>query len=259
MCVIALAYKTPRLGPLVLVANRDELHARASAPLAWWGDAPDVLGGRDLEGGGSWLAISRHGRFAAVTNVREGQRHVGRRSRGELVRRFVEGRDDAQAFARQLAAERADYAPFDLLLVEIGDLYHFHSVRGTLARLTPGVHTLSNATLDTPWPKCRLLAGHLSAAVRPPAAAEAFEWLSDRSVPPVAELPNTGVGLAREKLLAPVLIAGYDYGTRASTLLTVGAGGRVALSELARTPGGGRGQLREFRLNLEPIPRTSSV
>ena len=145
MCVIALAYQTRLLGPLVLIANRDEAYARASAPLAWWDDAPDILGGRDLVAGGSWLALDKRGRFAAITNIRTGQPQQGARSRGELVPRFIDGDDSPLAFARALAQTRSQYAPYNLLFGEMRDLYHYNSQHDRLSRLTPGIHTLSNA------------------------------------------------------------------------------------------------------------------
>ncbi len=252
MCVIALAYQTRLLGPLVLIANRDEAYARASAPLAWWEDAPDILGGRDLVAGGSWLALDKRGRFAAITNVRTGRPHTGMRSRGELVTRFITGTHSAPAFARLLSQERGDYAPFNLLFGEVRDLYHYNSQHDRLSRLTPGIHTLSNATLDTPWPKCRRLAQALTEAVCPPDAGTAFNWLANRDIPAHAELPNTGVGLALEKMLAPVLISGRDYGTRSSTLLVAQPRGDISLSELTRLPGGSAGQTRHFTLRPDP-------
>lgn len=252
MCVIALAYKTPHLGPLLLVANRDEFYARPSAPLDWWHDAPDILGGRDLQAGGGWLALDRRGRFAAVTNVRDGFARPAPCSRGELVQRFVSADDSALAFAEQLSATRTRYAPFNLLFGTLDDLYHYHSQYDQLQRLTPGIHTLSNATLDTPWPKCQRLAAQLAAQPRPPRPDEAFAWLADAEEAPVHALPNTGVGLALEKMLSPVLIRGRDYGTRASTVLTLNSRGEVTVSELTRQHGSWRESPRQFTLRPDP-------
>lgn len=239
MCVIAFAYKTAALGPLYLLANRDEYYARASAPLAWWPEPnQQVLGGRDLQGGGSWLALDTRGRFAAITNIRDGLRKQGERSRGLLVSEFVTGAASVLEFAAELRAERQRYAPFNLLFGQIDDLYHFHSVSGTLARVRPGIHALANATLDTPWHKTQKLMGALAACQRPPRDDEALSWLADEQPAPPGQLPNTGVGLTLEKLLSPVFIKGRDYGTRASLLLRASARGDVSVLERSFSPSG---------------------
>lgn len=231
MCVIAFAFKRPGLGQLALLANRDEYYARESAPLEAWPDRPDILGGRDLKAGGSWLAISSAGRFATVTNIREGYARPGACSRGLLVRDFVAGEDDALTFAARLAEERDRYAPFNLLFGRTDDLYHFHSRTGQLTRLTPGVHTLSNATLDTPWFKCERLADSLRTLRGMPTEAQAYDWLADTEQAPPERLPNTGIGSALERTLSPVFVNARDYGTRASLLLMVSSRGDITFAE----------------------------
>lgn len=231
MCVIAFAYKTSQLGQLVLLANRDEYHARESLPLDWWPDHPGTLGGRDVKGGGSWMAVDYRGRFAAVTNIRDGYPQTGRVSRGKLVERFVTGDMETLAFAEELAGSVADYAPYNLLFGQIDDLFHFDSRLQRLNRLTPGIHTLSNATLDTPWFKCRKLADALGEMTRPPLEDSAFDLLFDREVAPPGQMPNTRIGTALERLLSPVFVEARDYGTRASMLLTVSARGDVQFAE----------------------------
>ncbi|RMD01751.1 NRDE family protein [Aquitalea palustris] len=233
MCVIAFAYKMPGLGQLVLLANRDEYYARPSAPLDWWEGHADTLGGRDLQAGGSWLMVDGRGRFAALTNFREGYGKSGARSRGELVQRFVTGEDDPFSFADWLRDNHQHYAPFNLLYGQVDDLFHFHSRGARIARVTPGVHTLSNATLDTPWFKSERLAEHLRGLRRPPTEEQAFAWLADATQAGPGQLPNTGIGLALEKTLSPVFIQGRDYGTRSSMLLNISARGDVSLSELS--------------------------
>jgi hypothetical protein len=141
MCVIAFAYKMPGLGQLVLLANRDEYYARPAAPLDWWDGHTDTLGGRDLQAGGSWLMVDGRGRFAALTNFREGYGKSGERSRGELVQRFVTGDDDPFTFADWLRDNHQHYAPFNLLYGKVDDLFHFHSRGARIARVTPGMHT----------------------------------------------------------------------------------------------------------------------
>lgn len=259
MCVIAFAYKTAALGPLFLIANRDEAYARPSAPLGLW-PAPhqNVLGGRDLQAGGSWLALDTRGRFATVTNIRDGLRKPGERSRGLLVSDFVTGDANVIAFAEQLRQERQRYAPFNLLFGQVDDLYHFYSVTGTLARVTPGIHTLANATLDTTWYKTQKLATALAACQRLPHEDEALAWLADASPAPPGQLPNTGVGLALEKMLSPVFIKGRDYGTRSSIVLTASARGDVQCVERSFSMSGREtGRLRHT-LRIGPPTRKPS-
>ncbi|HJV05990.1 MAG TPA: NRDE family protein [Chromobacteriaceae bacterium] len=258
MCVLAFAYKTPGLGQLLLLANRDEYYARPTAPLDWWPDAPATLGGRDLQSGGSWLLVDARGRFAAITNIRDGYARQGERSRGELVTRFVTGNEDPLAFAAWLKAEHGRYAPFNLLFGYTSDLYHFHSRGGQLGRLTPGIHTLSNATLDTPWFKSERLAEHLQTLRRPPAEDEALRWLADTTPAETWQLPNTGVGLALEKMLSPIFITGRDYGTRASLLLAVSARGDVTLTEQSWALAGREAGRRRYTLRPGSIPAAAA-
>lgn len=258
MCVIAFAYKTAALGPLYLIANRDEVYARPSAPLGRWPEPhSEVLGGRDLQGGGSWLALDTRGRFAALTNIRDGLRKKGERSRGLLVSEFVTGDADVIAFAEQLRSTRDLYAPFNLLFGQVDDLYHFHSVSGMLSRVTPGIHTLANATLDTPWYKTKKLAEALKACPRIPREEEALAWLADATPAPPGHLPNTGVGLALEKLLSPVFIKGRDYGTRSSLIIMASARGDVSCVERSFSPAGR--ETGSVRHTLRPAPPTRKL
>lgn len=258
MCVIAFAYKTAALGPLYLIANRDEAYQRESAPLGWWPAPHDnVLGGRDLVAGGSWLAVDTRGRFAALTNVRDGLRRSGERSRGLLVSEFVSGNEDAFALAERLRQERHQYAPFNLLFGQIDDLFHFNSVHGTFDRLRPGIHTLSNATLDTPWYKTEKLRKALAECRRLPPEDEALAWLADDTPAPPGHLPNTGVGLALEKMLSPVFIKGRDYGTRSSLVLAAGTRGDVSLTERSFAPSGRETGRQRFTLRIGQPRRTA--
>lgn len=251
MCVIAFAYKTAALGPLYLVANRDEYYARASAPLGWWPEPQsNMMGGRDLVAGGSWLAVDTRGRFAAVTNVRDGMRHQGERSRGLLVNEYVSGDDSPFLFVERLRAEVHRYAPFNLLFGQVDDLYHFNSVRGTFNRLTPGIHTLANATLDTPWHKTEKLRTALAGCHRPPRDDDALAWLADATPAEPGHLPNTGVGLALEKMLSPVFIRGRDYGTRSSLVLAASARGDVSMLERSFSPSGQESGRLRFTLRI---------
>lgn len=230
MCLIAIAYRAHPQYELLLAANRDEFHRRPTAAAAPWQDAPEVVGGRDLVGGGAWLALSARRRLAAVTNVRRMEApDPSAPSRGHLVADFVRGDTTAEASAEQLMQQAGRYAGFNLLLWD-GETLVYLSNRPapTWQRLTPGVHAVSNAQLDTPWPKLRRLRAALSDTFHLESTPERllFSSLADEQMPADAELPDTGVGLEIERRLAPPFIRGADYGTRASSLLWVPADGR---------------------------------
>lgn len=241
MCLIAFAHRAHPAYPLVVAANRDELHARPSAPAAWWPDAPGVLAGRDLRAGGTWMGITRTGRFAAVTNYREWPPEAGELSRGALVAGFLAGELAPAEYAARVDAEGARYAGFNLLLGD-GDTLVYLSNRAPGPRtLAPGVYALSNHLLDTPWPKVRrarrAMDDALAAAGGDAWDGALWEMLADRVVAADDDLPATGVGAERERLLSPPFIAGDEYGTRSSTVLTVDSRGEVRFVERSVVPG----------------------
>ncbi|MGH8678747.1 MAG: NRDE family protein, partial [Burkholderiales bacterium] len=224
MCLILFAWQADPRYRLVLAANRDEFFARPSVPAGYWHDAPQVLGGRDLEKGGSWLAVDRSGRWAAVTNFRDGGL-VGQaaRSRGSLVGDYIRSKTQPHDYLRALAADDHDYAGFSLLIADPQSL-QYTSNRGAVAgaSVTPGVHGLSNHLLDTPWPKVqrgRLRLEALLGACEATLVEGLFETLLDRQPAQDDELPSSGVGRERERALSPAFISAGDYGTRASTVM----------------------------------------
>ncbi|GMV01183.1 MAG: NRDE family protein [Burkholderiaceae bacterium] len=247
MCLIGFALDAHDDFVLVLAANRDEYYAREAAPAAWWSDRAGTWGGRDCVAGGSWLAVDRHGRLAAVTNVREPGAAPGRRSRGELVADFVGADVPIDAWAQQVAARGDDYAGFNLLLFDPAArrpaLYVSNRHPGRVLEVPPGVHGLSNHLLDSNWPKVSTLTRRIAEVLgdaRAPLEAVLLEALADRSQPPDEALPDTGVGLARERILAPAMIVapGLGYGTRASTLVAIRRDGRIETVERGWTPDG---------------------
>jgi uncharacterized protein with NRDE domain len=226
MCLIVLAVGVDRRWPLVVAANRDEFRDRPSAAQAPW-PGGRVVAGRDLAAGGTWLGVTRDGRFAAVTNFRDpAARRVGVRSRGALVAAFLEGDDRAEDHARSAVAARAAYADFNLLVGDREGLWYASSARAESRPVAPGLHALSNHLLGTPWPKARRALAGLSAAlsqIDPVPALLAV--LDDAGHPDPATLPDTGVGPERERLLGAVRIEAPGYGTRSSTVLLSGPAG----------------------------------
>jgi uncharacterized protein with NRDE domain len=236
MCIVLLAWRTCPGVPLVLAANRDEYHERPTRTAGFWDDAPAIYGGRDLQQGGSWLALDRSGRLAAVTNFREpGTRRSGARSRGLLVSDYLRG-DLAPAEYLRLV-KRGSYDGFNLLAGDRDGLWFMDSRVAEPVALGAGIYGISNGELDCPWPKVvrgkselqRILSqrpGH-----DPESVAELFSLLGERTVPADADLPDTGVGLEWERLLAPLFVQAGAYGTRSSTALFMRAGGGFQFHE----------------------------
>jgi len=225
MCLIFIAYRMLLECPLLLIANRDEFYRRPTAAASFWPQAPQVLAGKDLEGGGSWLGLSRDGRLAAITNYRNLAEVSGagadKRSRGLLVSDFLSGSASAAGYLDELAQQPEAYRGFNLLLGD-GSGLHYYSNRGAAPRsLAPGLYGLSNHLLDTPWPKVaegkRALAQLIAQGL--PEEAALFELLADRSLAPDPLLPETGLSRDWERLLSSRFIQSADYGTRASTLV----------------------------------------
>ena len=239
MCVLALAFRSHPRWPLVLAGNRDELHARPAAPLARWQDAPQVLGGRDLEGGGTWLGVSEAGRLAVVTNLRAfGPPASEAPSRGLLARDILLGRGRYATVERD---ELAAFNPMNLIVIDVGEA-RFLTNRPVPAirALQPGIYGLSNGDLDAPWPKTRRLKGALSAWLdgETHQSGDLFAALADETRPPDEELPSTGLDLERERLVSSVFLRGEVYGTRCSTLVRIDAAGQGEILERRFGPGG---------------------
>jgi uncharacterized protein with NRDE domain len=233
MCLLLLALDSVAGRPWLLLGNRDEFHERPTAPAQAWSDAPGVVGGRDLQAGGSWLAVHGNGRFAAVTNVRGGSSRSAPRSRGALVGDFVTGETPAADYAAAVAAQRGSYGAFNLVVGTAGAAWFVSSSDGRPRPLAGGVHAFSNGSPEDEWPKMRRLRTRFAAMLESGATSdEAFlALLFDSEQPADGELPDTGVGLDLERRLAPIFVLGQAYGTRASTLAYARADGRLVLHE----------------------------
>jgi uncharacterized protein with NRDE domain len=239
MCLIVFAWQIIPGLPLVAAANRDEFYARPTAPAAWWSDHPQVYAGRDLEGGGTWLGITRDGRFAAITNVRApGDRRDDAPSRGRLVANYLTSTLSPQEYIREIGARAHVYNGFNLLVGDAAQLV-WYSNRGDAdprngKPLAPGIYGLSNDLLDTPWPKVVRTKAQFSSLLCQGAPQDAyFEMLTDTARPPDRHLPDTGVGTEMERLLSSVWIESPNYGTRASTMVHLDQRGNAVLQERA--------------------------
>jgi uncharacterized protein with NRDE domain len=243
MCLLVFAWRSHPDYPLVLLANRDEFYARRTRPAAWWGQAVSLLAGHDEEAGGTWLGITRRGRFAAITNVRAPtERNPHAPSRGALVLSALQAPQPASEWLGAHAVKMGAYNGFNLLAGDVlpgdhdvnGSALHYYSNRldEPPHALAPGIYALSNAFLDTPWPKvtravaqfaCTLAGGvTIGALVRlMESRDEARDW----------ELPSTGVPLDWERALSAIQIRANGYGTRTTTLLTVRSDSLVTFFE----------------------------
>lgn len=255
MCLILLALEPAPELRLVVAANRDEFYARPTAPARWWADAPALLAGRDLHAGGTWMGITRGGRFAAVTNYRETTApRPDAPSRGELVAGFLLAGVPAAEWMERLEPRAGEYNGFNLLAGDGGSLLWLSNRGGAPRRLEPGVYGLSNALLDTAWPKVeRGKAGMRAALAGPPDALERalFGVLADAEPAPDGLLPATGVGAERERALSSLFIRTPEYGTRSSTVLVVGADGQARFTERRLDPATGEWSESRFEFALE--------
>lgn len=229
MCLMTFAYQSHPDYNLILVANRDEAYGRPTQGAAPWAQDPDLIAGQDLEQGGTWLGIHRSGRLSAVTNYRDGRAgaNPALRSRGHLTRDFLLSRASADSISRHYAEQGAHYGAFNLLLGDIEGLYYLSNRGQAPERLGPGIYGLSNALLDSPWPKLQQARDALSVALgsisarqgRLQLAAQLTEVLAARSQAPDAQLPDTGISIELERKLSPCFIQLESYGTRATTIL----------------------------------------
>ena len=240
MCLILFAHKAHRDYPLIMTANRDEAFARPAAPAAFWDDLPHICAGRDLCKGGTWLGITRAGRIAAVTNYRDptAARNASL-SRGALVKDFLAGQAASRQYLLEVGARGDQYNGFILIAGDLERLDWLSNRGPGVERITPGVHGLSNHLLNTPWPKiqrAKQTMASLLGAGEMGLVSGLFKVLADRTQAPDHELPDTGVGLERERELSSIFVSGERYGTRASTLILVHRDGGVLFVERSYGP-----------------------
>lgn len=264
MCLILFAVDAHPDFPLVLAANRDEFLARPTAPAGFWTEQPDILAGRDLVAGGTWLGVHRRGRVAAVTNVREPQRfRSDAESRGALVTGMLTAETGPADFLRSVEGWR--YNGFNAIVFGgRGALYATNRAGRDEMRVAPvesGIHGLSNAQLDTPWPKVVRGREDLSEALEnldaeKPSPDGLLAILVRRDKAPDGTLPDTGVGLELERALSPPFIRTDGYGTRSSSVVLIRQDWTCFFWERTFPPRGLSAEDRAFKLQLEVEPST---
>ncbi len=257
MCLILLAYKVCEDYPLVFVANRDEFLDRPTRAAGFWDDRPNILGGRDLKSGGTWLGISANGRLAAVTNYREPRAYnADALSRGSLVSDFLDGSVSWRSYLEDVENRRSDYNGFNLLVWDSVDL-GYYSNRSNRAPevLAPGYHGLSNHLLNTAWPKVRRGKTALESALMDgePDPEQLLDIVFNSQRAPEEELPHTGVVLNLETALSSMFIRTDGYGTRSSTVVLVRSDGNIRFIERSFNSDGEPDGTAEFeiRINLD--------
>jgi uncharacterized protein with NRDE domain len=235
MCLILLSYKKHPDYRLILAANRDEFYNRPTAPLDYWADYPDMLAGRDLKDNGTWLGVTRSGRIAAITNYRDPAAPMQNApSRGILTRNYLITNSPPQSYLKEVSKKANTYNGFNLIVGDASGLYYYSNRATRVHKLKPGLYGMSNHLLDTSWPKVKKgkirLQGQLNGKEKID-LEKVFEILSDRSLAPDDELPDTGVGLHRERMLSPLFIISPDYGTRSSSVVLIDKSGQVTFRE----------------------------
>jgi len=255
MCLLVFAWRAHPEFPLILAGNRDEFHDRPAVGAHWWSDPDGILAGKDLRAGGTWLGLSRGGRFAVVTNYREpGTATSGERSRGELVTGYLTSVVPAARWIDEIETRRDDYGGYNLIAGDAGQVHYLTNRGAGVPSLGPGIYGLSNHRLDTPWPKVVaakeglrgvLARGEIS-------TSSLFGLLADRSPAPDGELPDTGVPRDWERLLSAAFIVSPSYGTRVSTVVLIRRDGFVVFEEHRFAPDGEPVGVSRFDFGVEP-------
>ncbi len=232
MCLVVFAWKMHPEYRLVLAANRDEFHQRPAQAMHWWPDRPDILAGRDLQAGGTWLAVSRPGRFATVTNYREQlSSRPGLRSRGEIITNFVSSDTPVQSFVSSL--ENDAYAGFSILAMDRDTLWYVSNRGDDAMELAPGVYGLSNASLDTPWNKLVRTRDALRKLTEAGSIDETalFRIMADRTPAPTADVEAGNLPFILARTLTAPHIVSAEYGTRCCTTLSWSNDEKIHVSE----------------------------
>lgn len=239
MCLIVFGYSAHPNYRLVFAANRDERYERPTRGAQFWNSHPNILAGKDLEAGGTWMGISRTGKFSAVTNYRDPSiTKEDPPSRGKLTLNFLINKIDPLSYLQQLHQEADNYQGFNLLTGNINTLGYYSNQEGIVRSLSPGIYGLSNHLLNTPWPKVQRSKNKLSHILnKQKVSTEAlFDLLGDDVKAPEDQLPDTGIPKEVEKEISPIFIKGEEYGTRCSTVLLIDKHNTVTFIERRYKP-----------------------
>lgn len=253
MCLIVFAWDVHPKYKLVLAANRDEFYERPTAKAAFWQDHPSLLGGRDLKAGGTWMAISKSGRFSAVTNYRDLKNiKPEASSRGELPVGFLLGGMGPRAYLKALDVRADQYNGFNILVGDLNELAHYSNYERKVNVLRPGVYALSNALLDTSWPKVersrQLFSAHITGDFK---HSELLDLMCDPLVAPDNELPDTGLSYELEKALSAMCIRTESYGTCCTSVITIEREKKIEFSERTYPVGNRVEETVSFQMRID--------
>ena len=252
MCLLVFGWRAHPKYRLLFAGNRDEFHARPTIQAGWWGDPSDLLAGQDLKAGGTWLGVTRRGKFAVVTNYREGAATSGELSRGALVTAYARHVGTASGFMQDLDRFKDQYAGYNLIFGDQRAL-HYHSNRATgITPLGNGIYGLSNHELDHPWPKLKKTRDRFVELLKRSSfeAEDFFAILGDKERAEEDELPETGIGKPMERLLSSPFIVSGQYGTRSSTVVMIDNDGRCIFKERSYAPDGYATRTEEFDFRI---------
>jgi uncharacterized protein with NRDE domain len=253
MCLILLAYRIHPDYPLIVAANRDEFYSRPTQAAGFWHDHPDLLAGRDLQAGGTWMGITRQGRLAAITNVREQELpNPALRSRGELTTNFLSGEELPEAYLQQTHQKHQQYAGFNLLVGDIDNLWFYSNRAHSISALKAGIYGISNGGFDEHWPKVAKGKQLLTKALaNQPNPKDLFALLRNNEQAPDHQLPETGMGTDIERWLSPLFIHSENYGTRCSTVITLKKNRLLDFFEQSYLANTEKSICRSYRLQLD--------
>ena len=235
MCIVLFSYKVHPKYKLIITSNRDEFYKRPTMQAEFWEDNPNILAGRDLEKGGTWLGITKQGRFATLTNYRDpSSMNKNGNSRGHLVSTYLESNIPPRDYLEQIQSSKISYNGFNLLVGDQSELFYYSRQNNEITKIEPGIHGLSNHSLNTPWPKVILGTTMLKDAMADKFSHhKLFNILKNNSIAKDEDLPDTKVGIELERLLSPIFIESPQYGTRAMTVITVDYNDEVTFIEKA--------------------------
>ena len=253
MCLIVFANNVLEDYKLIFAANRDEFYSRPSEQADFWTEHPDLLAGKDLQAGGTWLGITKQGRFAAITNFRDLKNNKNDApSRGNLTLDFLISNVPPEEYYDKLKPILNQFNGFNLLLGTVHELYYFSNKTESIQKLEPGIHGISNAILDTPWPKVEKSKRQLKHLIEQQNIHpwEVLNLLDDTSLAKDEELPDTGIRLELERMLSPIFIKSEKYGTRSSTIVTVDKQNNVRFVEKTYFANSGRFSNKDFNFTI---------
>jgi uncharacterized protein with NRDE domain len=251
MCLAVFSYKQDDEYPLIFASNRDEFYERPAQPATFWYDAPSVLAGRDLKAGGTWMGITKEYKFASLTNYRD-LTNIKKNapSRGDIVPEFLTSAKNAPDFLEDLKPRAGQYNGFNLIAGTIDDLWYFNNQDCEIVQVKPGIHTISNAFLNTPWPKTEKAQNLFTDVLSNGGADDSgiFGLLRDEERFPLHRLPSTGLSPEMEQVVSSIFISSENYGTRCSTIVKASRENTTRFVERTYNPESGEvDQIAKFR------------